>query len=139
VEVVGRLHRVFDILLAQHLAADLQSGLIDLLVHDSLLLGFVCGSFPMSDYPGAAWLARYRERVNGDQELKVIGDWFTTTFGLTFGDSRYAVQVEKGRIAAIVAPKLDTRVPFGFRAPVAVWRRFLSPDPPPLVHAFCAI
>ena len=51
----------------------------------------------MSDYPGAAWLARYRERVNGDAELKVIGDWFTTTFGLTFGDTRYAVTVEKGR------------------------------------------
>ena len=48
----------------------------------------------MADYPGAAWLARYRERVNGDAELKVIGDWFTTTFGLTFGDTRYAVKVE---------------------------------------------
>src|SRR5437764_8164962 len=33
--------------------------------------------FLMGDYPGAAWLARYRERVNGDAELKVIGDWFT--------------------------------------------------------------
>jgi hypothetical protein len=66
----------------------------------------------MSDYPGAAWLARYRERVNGDAELKVIGDWFTTTFGLTFGDARYAVPV---------------------------WRKFLSPDPPPLFHDFFAM
>ena len=78
----------------------------------------------MSDYPGGAWLARYRERVNGDAELKVIGDWFTTTFGLTFGDTRYAVKVEKGQIADIVTPKLDTRMPFGFRAPVAVWKKF---------------
>jgi hypothetical protein len=45
----------------------------------------------MSDYPGASWLARYRERVNGDPELNVIGDWFTTTLTLTFGDSRYAL------------------------------------------------
>ena len=51
----------------------------------------------MSDYPGGAWLTRYRERVNGDAELKVIGDWFTTTFGLTFGDTRYAVKVERGQ------------------------------------------
>ena len=93
----------------------------------------------MVDYPGAAWLARYRERVNGDAELKVIGDWFTTTFGLTFGDSRYAVQVEKGCISGIVPPKLDIRVPFGFRAPVAVWSKFLSPDPPPLFHDFFAM
>ena len=67
----------------------------------------------MSDYPGGAWLTRYRERVNGDAELKVIGDWFTTTFALTFGDSRYAVKVEKGQITDIVTPKLDTRTPFG--------------------------
>ena len=80
----------------------------------------------MSDYPGGAWLTRYRERVNGDAELKVIGDWFTTTFGLTFGDTRYAVKVEKGSIVDIVTPKLDTRTPFGFRAPVSVWRKFLS-------------
>jgi hypothetical protein len=93
----------------------------------------------MSDYPGAEWLARYRERVNGDAELKVIGDWFTTTFGLTFGDSRYAVQVKKGRIADIVTPKLDTRTPFGFRAPVVVWRKFLSENPPPLFHDFFAM
>ena len=65
----------------------------------------------MSDYPGGAWLTRYRERVNGDAELKVIGDWFTTTFGLTFGDTRYAVKVERGSIIDIVTPKLDTRTP----------------------------
>jgi len=93
----------------------------------------------MADYPGAAWLARYRSQVNGDAELKVIGDWFTTTFALAFGDSRYAVRVEKGRIADIVAPKLDVRTPFGFRAPVAVWSKFLSPDPPPLFHDFFAM
>jgi len=93
----------------------------------------------MADYPGAAWLARYRSQVNGDAELKVIGGWFTTTFGLTFGDSRYAVQVEKGRIVNIVTPRLDVRTPFGFRAPVAVWRKFLSPNPPPLFHDFFAM
>jgi hypothetical protein len=93
----------------------------------------------MSEYPGGAWLVRYRERVNGDAELKVIGDWFTTTFGLTFGDARYAVMVEKGAIVDIVPPKLDTRMPFGFRAPVAVWRKFLSENPPPLFHDFFAM
>src|SRR5436305_171385 len=129
VEVVRVLHRVVDILFAEHLGPDAQAGLVCFLVH---------GRFPPDcygengmEYPGAAWLARYRERVNGDAELKVIGDWFTTTFGLTFGDSRYAVRVEKGKITNILAPKLDVRTPFGFRAPVAVWRKFLSSNPPP--------
>ena len=94
----------------------------------------------MTDYPGLAWLARYRERVNADRELNVIGDWFTTTFALTFGDSRYALKVEKGRIVGIVAqPRLDVRALFGFRAPVEVWRKFLSADPPPLFHDFFAM
>lgn len=94
----------------------------------------------MSEYPGSAWLARYRERVNKDPELGVIGDWFTTTFGLTFGDHRYALRIEKGRIAEIVAaPRLDVRMSFGFRAPVEVWRKFLSRDPPPLFHDFFAM
>jgi hypothetical protein len=94
----------------------------------------------MADYPGLAWLVRYRERVNADPELKVIGDWFTTTFALTFGESRYALKVEKGRIVDIVAhPKFDARALFGFRAPVDVWRKFLSANPPPLFHDFFAM
>jgi hypothetical protein len=94
----------------------------------------------MADYPGLAWFARYRERVNADPELNVIGDWFTTTFALTFGESRYALKIEKGRIVDIVAhPKFDVRALFGFRAPVDVWRKFLSADPPPLFHDFFAM
>ena len=94
----------------------------------------------MPDYPGAAWLARYRERVNADPELRVIGDWFTTSFALTFGDARHALKVDKGRIVEMVAaPRLDVRTMFGFRAPVEVWRKFLHPDPPPLFHDFFAM
>jgi hypothetical protein len=94
----------------------------------------------MTDYPGLAWLERFQTHANADPELCVIGDWFTTAFGLTFGESRYALKVERGRISEIVAaPRLDTRVLFGFRAPVAVWRKFLSPQPPPLYHDFFAM
>jgi len=94
----------------------------------------------MSDYPGEAWLSRYRERVNADGELAVIGRWFTCAFTLTFGESRFALSVERGRIVEIVPrPRLDARVAFGFRAPLAVWRKFLSPNPPPLFHDFFAM
>jgi hypothetical protein len=31
------------------------------------------------------------------------------------------------------------RALFGFRAPVEVWRKFLSADPPPLFHDFFAM
>src|SRR5580704_11391332 len=91
----------------------------------------------MRDYPGMPWLTQYRERVNGDPELNVIGEWFTTTFTLTFGDNRYALKIDKGKIADIIAaPRLDVRAGFGFRAPIEVCEKFLSPDPPPLFHDF---
>lgn len=93
-----------------------------------------------TDYPGAAWLAAYRQRVNADPEMAVIGDWFTVPFSLTFGEARHVVRVEKGKITGILsAPNFDVRASFGFRAPLEVWRKFLSPDPPPLYHDFFAM
>jgi hypothetical protein len=94
----------------------------------------------MANYPGREWLERYRARVNADPELAVIGDWFTTSFTLTFGPTRYALKVEKGRIADIISsPQFDVRAFFGFRAPIEVWRKFLGADPPPLYHDFFAM
>src|SRR5215203_2045608 len=37
------------------------------------------------------------------------------------------------------SPRFDVRTLFGFRAPVEVWRKFLSADPPPLFHDFFAM
>ena len=94
----------------------------------------------MCDYPGMAWLSKYRERVNGDAELNIIGEWFSTTFTLTFGDNRYALKINKGKIVDIIpAPRLDVRAGFGFAAPIEVWEKFLSPNPPPLFHDFFAM
>jgi hypothetical protein len=42
-------------------------------------------------------------------------------------------------IDIIAAPKFDVRALFGFQAPVEVWRKFLSPNPPPLFHDFFAM
>ncbi|MBS0248673.1 MAG: hypothetical protein JSR61_18810 [Proteobacteria bacterium] len=94
----------------------------------------------MSDFPGTSWFERYVTRVNADPEMGVIGEWLSTTFTLTFGDARHAFVVDKGRIVSVIAsPRFDVRAPFGFRAPVEVWRKFLSPNPPPLFHDFFAM
>ncbi len=94
----------------------------------------------LADYPGAGWIERYRERVNADPEMEVIGRWFTTTFAVTFGDNRYALLLDRGRVVDVIPGKrLDVRTHFGLRAPVEVWRKFLSPDPPPLYHDFFAM
>ncbi len=92
------------------------------------------------EFPDLAWLEAFRDRVNGDREMQVIGGWFTAAVSLSFGDTRYVLRIQEGRIRDIVAqPRLDTRASFGFRAPLEVWRKFLSPAPPPLHHDFFAM
>jgi hypothetical protein len=91
-------------------------------------------------FPDLAWVEGFRDRVNGDAEMRLIGGWFSTAISLSFGETRYVLRLDKGSIAEIVAePRLDTRAQFGFRAPLATWRNYLSPVPPPLYHDFFAM
>ena len=86
------------------------------------------------------WLMRYRDRVNADPEMAVVGDWFTTAFSLTCGDRRCIVRFDKGKLVeTIAAPRVDARCAFGFRASEVIWSRFFSPQPEPLYHDFFAM
>jgi hypothetical protein len=94
----------------------------------------------ISAFPQLAWLESFRDRVNADPEMKLIGRWFTTPISLSFGEIRYVLHIAEGRICEIVAnPRIDVQTAFGFRAPVEVWRKFLSATPPPLYHDFFAM
>ena len=94
----------------------------------------------MATFPDPAWLDAYRERVNADPEMEVIGNWFSTSLSFTFGDKRCVLRVERGCITDINhAPRIDARSMFGFRAPMAVWEKFVSPHPPALYHDFFAM
>jgi hypothetical protein len=86
------------------------------------------------------WLARFRDRVNADAEMAVVGDWFTTALSLTSGDQRCVVRFERGRIVeTLTAPRIDVRCAFGFRASQEIWAKFFSPEPEPLYHDFFAM
>jgi len=81
------------------------------------------------------WLTRYQQFINTDEEMRVIGDWFTTSFSLASGDRRCIVRFERGKLVEmIVSPKLDVRCAFGFRATPEIWARFFTKDPEPLYH-----
>ena len=87
-----------------------------------------------------SWLTRFRDRVNADPEMAVVGDWFTTAFSLTSGDRRCIVRFERGKLVEVLSsPRIDVRCAFGFRASPEIWARFLSPDPEPLYHDFFAM
>ncbi len=48
--------------------------------------------------------------------------------------------MREGRIAEIEHnPRFDRPVAFTLRAPMSVWNKFISPNPPPLYHDFFAM
>lgn len=94
----------------------------------------------MSDTPSSAWMEKYREAVNADPEMNVIGDWFTVDFKISFEGNEFLLSVREGKIAAIEhKPRFDRPVAFTLRAPMSVWNKFISPNPPPLYHDFFAM
>jgi len=94
----------------------------------------------MAAFPDQAWFSEFQARVNQDKELSVIGNWFSTRFSITVDDSRRVLVVNSGQITqCIMAPRFDSRPVFGFRAPMAIWQKFLTPNPPPLYNDFIAM
>lgn len=83
----------------------------------------------------ADWLAEVQRRVNDDDEMTVIGRWFTVAMSLSSGDDRCILRFERGSLAqAVLAPRLDVPCAFGFRANTGIWTRFFSDPPIPLYH-----
>jgi hypothetical protein len=94
----------------------------------------------MPGSPSLEWMERYRDAVNADPEMGVIGDWFTLDFKLSFEGNDFLVAVRQGKIAEIAQnPRFDRPVEFTLRAPMSVWNKFINPDPPPLYHDFFAM
>lgn len=94
----------------------------------------------MSNRPSLAWMEKYRDAVNADPEMSVIGDWFTENFKISFEGTDFLISVREGKIVEIEEnPRFDRPAAFSLRAPMSVWNRFISPNPPPLYHDFFAM
>lgn len=94
----------------------------------------------MSEKPSLSWMETYRDTVNADPEMAVVGDWFTADFKISFEGNDFLIVVREGKIAEIVhRPRFDRPAAFTLRAPMWVWNKFISPDPPPLYHDFFAM
>lgn len=94
----------------------------------------------MSKRPSLAWMETYKDAVNADAEMSVVGDWFSEDFKISFEGTDYLISVRAGRIVEIAEnPRFDRPVAFTLRAPMSVWNKFISPSPPPLYHDFFAM
>ncbi|MEC7463542.1 MAG: hypothetical protein VX007_11120 [Pseudomonadota bacterium] len=90
--------------------------------------------------PTLAWMKNYREAVNTDPEMEVIGEWFSNDFKISFEGSDFLISVRRGKIIEIAEnPRFDRPVAFTLRAPMSVWNKFINPTPPPLYHDFFAM
>ena len=90
--------------------------------------------------PSLEWMEKYRDAVNADPEMAVVGDWLTVDFKISFGGSDFLLSVRSGRIVDIASnPRFDRPAAFTMRAPMSVWNKFVSPNPPPLYHDFFAM
>ena len=94
----------------------------------------------MPNRPSLAWMEKYRDSVNSDPEMSVIGDWFTNDFKISFEGTDFLISVREGKITDIEQnPRFDRPAAFSLRAPMSVWNKFISPNPPPLYHDFFAM
>lgn len=94
----------------------------------------------MGRFPDKAWVEAFQARVNQDAELAVIGGKFDANVGVSFGDARYVLCVRGGRIESVIAsPRFDVATRFSVRGPLELWRKFISPNPPPLYHDIFAM
>jgi hypothetical protein len=81
------------------------------------------------------WLERFRDLLNADPEMHVVGDWFTLSMSLTSGEDRCTVIFDRGRLVRwVLSPRLDVPCAFGFRASRDIWQKYLSQAPEPLYH-----
>lgn len=82
-----------------------------------------------------AWLTRFQSALDRDEEMQVVGDWFTVSMSLATDEDRCILRFARGRLVGwAVRPRLDVPSEFGFRASRDIWTRYLAPTPQPLYH-----
>jgi hypothetical protein len=85
----------------------------------------------VSGFPSPAWMSEFQKTINNDEELALIGRWFTTSFLFEAGDTRVVFAVESGKLVQVIPePRFDQGWSFALRAPVEHWRKFIQPLPP---------
>lgn len=86
-------------------------------------------------FPSPRWFAALAEAMREDRELGVIGHALDLDLGLSFGDDDYLLNLRRGELAGVEPVSEAERAPeFVISAPVAVWREFLKPEPPPFYN-----
>ena len=86
------------------------------------------------------WMGRWRDAVNRDAPLRVIGKHLNAAVMLEFGDRAYYVAFRNGAIAELgseIGP--ETCWQFALRAPRQSWEKFCQPVPPPMYNDIWAM
>lgn len=80
-------------------------------------------------------LGRLRTEASHDDELAVVGKFFTCRFLMASGDRRYLLRVRDGLLDEILPdPHPVEAWQFAIKAPTETWERFMQSPPPPEYH-----
>lgn len=86
-----------------------------------------------------AWIDRWVVAINADAACANAGRHFDASFTFAIGPQRHTFHVRRGRIEKVAdngGPLEPSAFTLGADDPV--WEKLLSPDPPPMYHAFFA-
>lgn len=94
----------------------------------------------MSKFPTREWMTAFQEKVNRDEELALIGRWFTLNILLGAGEDEFVLCLKEGQLVEVIhGPRFDTPWSFAMRAPREHWENFIKPMPPPLFNEIWAM
>ena len=86
----------------------------------------------MATFPTMEWFELYKEAVEKDSEMKIVGKYLTADFVLDFGGKEFMFKVKNGRISDIIeTPTMDDPWQFAVRWPLEDWKKFIEPVPSP--------
>ena len=88
----------------------------------------------------AGWMERWKDLVNQDRVIKIIGKHLSTNVLFAFGDTAYIVSYVGGQIARIegdIGP--ESTYAFALRGPTQTWEKFVQPLPPPMYNDIWAM
>ncbi|MCL6445403.1 MAG: hypothetical protein K6T83_18420 [Alicyclobacillus sp.] len=85
-----------------------------------------------ASFPSEPWVMKWVGVINDDSEIARLGRWLTGNILFQFGEERYLLQVDHGRVTdVLVNPIWDKSWDFAVKASVDTWEKSIQQVPPP--------
>lgn len=78
------------------------------------------------------WMEEWQQKVNNDPVFRVIGKFIDCDIEFGFGENRYVVKMDNGKMKEIVSlAEREEKSHFALKASIEPWDKFTQVIPPP--------